>query len=135
MKSQQLEELLYQALETEQGGIQIYETAIRCAVNEDLRDVQCETCHGPGSLHVEADNDAQAKKTIQRSPPEDLCATQCHTSDHSDTFQLEAYLRDIVGPGHGGKRRKELGEGPTGRQLRAAGLEKAGKTLGAGCLK
>src|SRR5262249_15511029 len=30
-------ELLYQALETEQGGIKIYETAIRCARNRDLK--------------------------------------------------------------------------------------------------
>ena len=34
---QQLKELLYQALETEIGGIQIYELAIQCAVNDDLR--------------------------------------------------------------------------------------------------
>jgi rubrerythrin len=33
----QVEQLLYQALETEQGGITIYETAISCAVNDDLR--------------------------------------------------------------------------------------------------
>ncbi|MDZ4812534.1 MAG: hypothetical protein SGI99_07970 [Pseudomonadota bacterium] len=33
----QLHELLYQALETELGGIQIYQAAIACAVNEDLR--------------------------------------------------------------------------------------------------
>lgn len=33
----QVEELLYQALETEQGGIQVYTTAITCAVNDDLR--------------------------------------------------------------------------------------------------
>ena len=33
----QVEELLYQALETEQGGIKVYETAISCAVNDDLR--------------------------------------------------------------------------------------------------
>jgi len=38
MKSQHLKELLYQALETEQGGIQIYEMAIRCAVNEELKE-------------------------------------------------------------------------------------------------
>jgi rubrerythrin len=38
MKQEQLKELLYQALETEQGGIQIYETAIRCAINEDLKE-------------------------------------------------------------------------------------------------
>jgi len=31
-------ELLYQALETEKGGVQIYTTALRCAVNEDLRE-------------------------------------------------------------------------------------------------
>jgi rubrerythrin len=31
-------ELLYQALETEQGGIRIYETAIGCAVNDELRE-------------------------------------------------------------------------------------------------
>jgi rubrerythrin len=32
-----LEELLYQALETERGGVRIYETAVRCARNEDLK--------------------------------------------------------------------------------------------------
>ena len=32
-----LVDLLYQALQTEQGGIKIYETALTCAVNEDLR--------------------------------------------------------------------------------------------------
>ena len=37
MKQGQLKELLYQALETEQGGILIYETALRCAINEDLK--------------------------------------------------------------------------------------------------
>ena len=36
-KQSGLIDLLYQALETEQGGIKVYETAIRCAVNDDLR--------------------------------------------------------------------------------------------------
>jgi rubrerythrin len=31
-------DLLYQALETEKGGVQIYTTALRCAVNEELRE-------------------------------------------------------------------------------------------------
>ena len=31
-------DLLYQALETEKGGVQVYSTALRCAVNTDLRD-------------------------------------------------------------------------------------------------
>jgi rubrerythrin len=37
MKTEQIRELLYQALETEQGGIQVYEAAIGCAQNEDLK--------------------------------------------------------------------------------------------------
>ena len=37
MKDEQVAELLYQALETEKGGIEIYETALRCAVNADLK--------------------------------------------------------------------------------------------------
>jgi len=38
MKSEQVAELLYQALETEKGGIQIYETALKCAVNDELKE-------------------------------------------------------------------------------------------------
>ncbi len=37
MHQMQLEELLYQALETEIGGARIYETAITCAANPDLK--------------------------------------------------------------------------------------------------
>lgn len=37
MKQKQRNELLLQALETEMGGVQIYTTAIECAVNEDLK--------------------------------------------------------------------------------------------------
>ena len=33
-----LAELLYQALETEKGGVQIYTTALRCALNKDLKE-------------------------------------------------------------------------------------------------
>jgi hypothetical protein len=32
----QLHALLYEALETEKGGVLVYETALRCAVNDDL---------------------------------------------------------------------------------------------------
>lgn len=31
-------DLLYQALETEKGGVQVYTTALRCVVNEDLKE-------------------------------------------------------------------------------------------------
>ena len=37
MNTDQLHELLYQALETEQGGILVYQNALRCALNADLK--------------------------------------------------------------------------------------------------
>jgi hypothetical protein len=37
MKRDQLNDLLYQALETELGGIEVYTTAVSCAVNNDLK--------------------------------------------------------------------------------------------------
>jgi len=37
MNRAQMEELLYQSLETERGGIQIYATAVGCAQNADLK--------------------------------------------------------------------------------------------------
>jgi rubrerythrin len=37
MSTEQIAELLYQALETEKGGIQVYETALRCVQNADLK--------------------------------------------------------------------------------------------------
>ncbi len=104
------------------------------AKNEALRNVQCEVCHGPGSIHVDKDGN-DAPRTIARRPAADLCATRCHTPEHSDTFEMQAYLRDILGPGHGDKARAALGDGPTGHELRAAGLAKAGKEIGAGCTK
>lgn len=36
MNDAQVAELLLQALETETGGTEVYETAIKCAVNDDL---------------------------------------------------------------------------------------------------
>ena len=38
MKQEQVNELLLQALETEIGGVQVYTTAIQCAVNEELKE-------------------------------------------------------------------------------------------------
>jgi rubrerythrin len=36
VKNEQIAELLYQTLETERGGIQVYTTALTCAANDDL---------------------------------------------------------------------------------------------------
>ena len=38
MNEEQMQELLYQALQTEMGGVEIYETALRCVQNEDLKE-------------------------------------------------------------------------------------------------
>jgi len=37
LKNEQIAELLYQALETERGGISVYTTALNCVVNADLK--------------------------------------------------------------------------------------------------
>ncbi len=103
------------------------------ASNETLRDVQCETCHGPGSIHVAADG-KDSPRTVTRVPPRELCEG-CHNAEHSDTFDYDAYLRDITGQGHGEAFRARLGEGPTGAQLRREALDRAGSEIGAGCPK
>ena len=103
------------------------------AHNDSLRDVQCETCHGPGSIHV-AKGGEERPPAITRVPDEKLCATQCHTKEHSDTFDLKPYLRDVTGPAHGANLRAQLGDGPTGGELRKAALSKAGK-LGPNCVR
>ena len=38
MKREELDNLLYEALETEQGGVRVYEAALRAVKNEDLRE-------------------------------------------------------------------------------------------------
>lgn len=37
MNKEQVEELIYQALETELGGVQVYRSAVACAQNEELK--------------------------------------------------------------------------------------------------
>jgi hypothetical protein len=69
--------------------------------NEGLRDVQCESCHGPGSAHVTARPGPTRRATITLRVPGEFCATQCHTPEHSDHFNYDQYLPRILGPGHG----------------------------------
>src|SRR5919106_6945700 len=37
MKKEHVNELLFQALETEQGGVRVYQNALQCAVNDELK--------------------------------------------------------------------------------------------------
>ena len=92
---------------------------------QHLENIQCETCHGPGSDHV-AGKGLEDPPAIQRQTPSPVCTT-CHNEHHSDTFVYNAYLRDILGKGHGAAARAGLGDGPTGHSLRSAALAKAAK--------
>lgn len=64
---------------------------------DDLKDVQCENCHGPGSLH--AAKPAKAKIPVAK-PTADVCLS-CHHPPHVHTFDAKAKMEDILGPGHG----------------------------------
>lgn len=54
-----------------------------------LAAVGCESCHGPGSLHVSAPM-AQKKALIFRNVKESMCR-QCHTAETSPRFDFAEY--------------------------------------------
>ena len=56
MEMKQVKELLLQSLEHEMGGIKVYETAIKCAQNEDLKE-EWEKYHEETEHHVEVLHD------------------------------------------------------------------------------
>lgn len=60
-----------------------------------LRNVGCESCHGPGAAHVK-----NPEAPIVRAPPESTCVA-CHSKEHSDLFDYETYVQTLVVPGHG----------------------------------
>ncbi len=63
--------------------------------------VQCESCHGPGSLHAESAGDTPIPV---KKPGYDDCY-RCHDPDNDTRFNRESfvarYLPAILGPGHG----------------------------------
>ncbi len=64
-----------------------------------LTSVQCESCHGPGSLHVAA-HKVSEDGPIFAHPDLKTCTT-CHTEQHSPRFAFEAYRKRLLVPGHG----------------------------------
>jgi hypothetical protein len=64
-----------------------------------LEDVQCESCHGPGSLHAEAE-EGKEKETILLRPTEETCLG-CHNKHHSPHFDFRKYREKLLVPGHG----------------------------------
>ena len=66
---------------------------------DKLTDVQCEVCHGPGSLHAANPKDPAA---LVRSPPKTLCAPACHHPPHvQQSWSVEDSWKIILGKGHG----------------------------------
>jgi len=64
-----------------------------------LTDVQCEVCHGPGSLHVANPADP---KLIQATPERNFCAQACHHPPHvKKDWSVDDAWKLILGPGHG----------------------------------
>ena len=68
---------------------------IDMALTPELKDVQCEACHGPGRKHVESDGDPAE---IVVKADEILCRT-CHTEGQDKNFDY-AVKKQFV---HGGK--------------------------------
>lgn len=66
--------------------------------NDKLRGVQCESCHGPGSLHVKKPRD---KSLIVGRPPPETCVTECHHPPHVERFDAALKVQKILGRGHG----------------------------------
>jgi hypothetical protein len=59
-------------------------------------DVQCESCHGPGSIHAEEGTKASMSPKV----PEAVCK-RCHDPENSPHFNDRTYRPQILGPGHG----------------------------------
>lgn len=68
---------------------------------EAFVNVQCEACHGPASLHVEADGEGGG---LARMPAPRACQV-CHTAEHSPRFDFDAYRQRLRVPGHGAPKR------------------------------
>jgi hypothetical protein len=66
---------------------------------DKLTNVQCEACHGPGSLHQE---DPKNESALVRKPGKGLCAPACHHPPHvQEGWSVDEAWKIILGKGHG----------------------------------
>ncbi len=65
---------------------------------DKLKDVQCEECHGPGSLHAKF---PEKKGLIVLKPDPQSCVSQCHHPPHVENFDPIVKMELVLGPGHG----------------------------------
>ncbi len=73
-----------------------YETGFKNESSpEDLRNVGCESCHGPGSQHIESV--LTQKNYVSTGQPRSKC-TDCHTTEHSPKFygNEKEYFQKII---------------------------------------
>jgi hypothetical protein len=70
--------------------------------NEKLQNVQCENCHGPGSLHAKD----PTKKGLVIAKPEPAVCVGCHHPPHVEGFDPGQKMKLVLGPGHGMPKKK-----------------------------
>ena len=93
MNTKMLKELLIQSLEHEMGGVKIYETALKCVVNEDLRE-EWERYHQETEKHVQVLHDLCTQMHID---PEEQ--TPGRKITHDKGMALVAAMESALGAG------------------------------------
>ena len=75
-----------------------------------LKDVQCEQCHGAGSKHI---SDPYANALAEK-PDETTCTGPCHHAPHTDIFEFKSRVEKVKGPGHGMPGAPSMNDPPKG---------------------
>ena len=73
-----------------------------------LKNVQCESCHGPGSRHIELGG---AKDALVHARVDEAVCRGCHHVPHiptTESFVFEDKRKLILGPGHGEPRLADI---------------------------
>jgi len=71
-------------------GVSMEQAAESLAITEERRGVGCETCHGPGRLHI----DNPKANPMTRKPGPDVCLA-CHSGPHDDSFNYDERIKMV----------------------------------------